>query len=181
MSKIFNSLGDHLKTDIQLKELKGFYTLARKIDTHKITGQTIDTSNYLQSGHIGGAYTLKTKSGDYEELRQLAKNIFELDISEERKELIKDEAAKIEIQNGSGFPELANEVTGDLENLGFQIIKSTNTPADFKGAVIYARDDNAKPETLSFLKEKFNAAVQAAPSNNLFNKTDFIIVLGRGF
>lgn len=181
LSKIFNSLGDHLKTDIQLKELKGFYALARKIDTHKITGQTIDTSNHLQSGHIGGAYTLKTKTGDYEELRQLAKDIFELDISEERKELIKSEAAKIEIQNGSGFPELANKVTGDLENLGFQIIKSTNISADFGGVVIYARGGNAKLETLSFLKEKFNAAIQTATSGNLSDKTDFVIALGRGF
>ena len=181
LNKIFNSLGGHLKTNIQLKELKEFYALAQKIDTHKITGQIIDTSNYLQSGHIGGAYALKTKSGDYQELHRLAKDIFELDISEERKELIKGEAAKIEIQNGSGFPGLANEITGDLENLGFQIIKSTNISADFGGVIIYDYNGGDKSETLSFLKEKFNAAVQAAPSGDLSGKTDFVIALGKGF
>ncbi len=178
---IFNLLGDHLKTDIQLKELKGFYRLAKKIDTHKITSQTIDTSNYLKSGHIGGAYTLKTKSGDYEELRRLSKDIFKLSVSEERKELIKNEQAKIEIQNGSGFPELANEVTKDLEELGFEIIRSANISADFSGAVIYDHSLGEKLETLSFLKEKFNAEVLDAAEDNLVNEADFVVVLGKGF
>ncbi len=178
---IFNLLGDHLKTDIQLKELKGFYRLAKKIDTHKITSQTIDTSNYLKSGHIGGAYTLKTKSGDYEELRQFSKDIFKLSISEERKELIKNEQAKIEIQNGSGFPELANKITKDLEELGFEIIRSANISADFGGAMIYDYSLGEKLETLSFLKEKFNAEVLDAVENNSVNEADFVVVLGKGF
>ena len=184
LNKIFNSLGSHLKTDIQLKEIKSFYRLAKKIDTHKITSQTIDTSNYLQSGHIGGAYTLKSKSGDYQELHQFSKNIFKIAVSEEKRALIKNEKAKIEIQNGSGIPELANKVAGDLENLGFQIIKSINIPADFEGVIIYVRGDgenNNKPETLSFLKEKFNANVQTTEGDALSDQADFAIVLGKGF
>ncbi len=183
LNKIFNSLGNHLKTDIQLKEIKSFYRLAGKIETYKITSQTINTSNYLQSGHISGAYTLKTKSGDYQELRQLAKDIFKLDLSKERKALIRNERAEIEIRNGSGFPELANKVAGDLENLGFQIIKSINIPAESGGVTIYNYSSSDKPETLLFLKEKFNAEVKDMniKNNDLSNHTDFIIVLGKGF
>ena len=180
LNKIFNSLGGRLKTDIQLKEIKSFYRLAKKIETHKIIGQTVDTSNYLQSGHIGGAYALKTKSGDYQELHRLAEDIFKLDIAEEKKALIKNEKAKIEIQNGSGFPELANKISGDLESLGFQIIKSINASADFGGVIIYDRSAGNNPETLSFLKEKFNADVRAA-DNNLSSRADFVIALGKGF
>jgi len=178
---IFNSLGDHLETDLQLKELKRFYRLAQKIDTHKITARTIDTSNYLQSGHIGGAYTLKTKTGNYEDIHQLAENVFKLDISKNRKALLKTEEAKIEIRNGSGSPDLANQVAGDLENLGFEIVKSLNVSGDSSGVIIYNYSLDGKPETLSFLKEKFNANVQDVSRGDLVDKADFVIVLGKGF
>ena len=179
--KIFDSLGDNLRTDIQLKEFPRFYKLAKKIKNYKIVTEVVDTKRYLNRTHIGMGYTLQTKDGTYEDIKNLSANIFDLEISDERKELIKNESATIEIQNGTGSLDLANKIAEDLENLGYKIINSTNinTP-DFSGVRIYNNSKETKPNTLEFLKEKFNGIIMEV-SNDESNKTDFVIVLGRGF
>ncbi|MEA1937202.1 MAG: LCP family protein [Patescibacteria group bacterium] len=179
--KIFDSLGDNLRTDLQLKEFPRSYKIAKEIKNHKITTEVIDTKRYLNRTHIGRGYTLQAKDKTYNDIKDLNKNIFDIEISDERKELIRNENATIEIQNGAGSPDLANKVAKDLETLGYKIINSTNiaTP-DFSGVRLYDYSKEAKPNTLEFLKEKFNAVVMEI-SNNEFSKAEFVIVLGKGF
>lgn len=179
--KIFISLGDNLRTDIQLKEFSRFYKIAKEIKNHKITVETIDTKRYLDRTHIGMGYTLQAKDKTYKDIKKLSVNIFDLEISNEKRELIKNEGAKIEIQNGADSPDLANKIARDLENLDYKIINSTNinTP-DFFGVRIYDNSKETKPNTLEFLKEKFNAVIMEM-SNDKFIETDFVIVLGKGF
>jgi polyisoprenyl-teichoic acid--peptidoglycan teichoic acid transferase len=181
LKDILNSLGDHLKTNIQLKELPRFYKLAAEIKNHKITAEALDTKKYLNRTYVGLGYTVEAKDKSYEKIKKLSENIFDLEISEERKVLIQEENASIEIQNGTGSLDLANKVARDLEELGHKIIKSANINSpDFSGVMIYDNSKNLKPETLKFLKEKFNAVIMEELGNN-FSKADFTIVLGKGF
>ncbi len=181
LKDVLNSLGDHLKTNVQLKELPRFYKLAEEIKNHKITAEVLDTKKYLNRTYVGLGYTVEAKDKSYEKIKELSENIFNLKISEERKALIQKESASIEIQNGTGTLDLANKVAMDLEEFGYKIINSTNiAPPDFSGVVIYDNSKKLKPETLKFLKEKFNAVIMEE-SNNNFSKADFTIVLGKGF
>lgn len=178
---IFVSLSDNLKTDLQLKELPRLYKISREIKNYDITVETIDTKKYLNRTYIGRGYTLQVKENNYEEINELSANIFDLEISEERKEIIKDEGANIEIRNGTGTLDLANKVAFDLEEFGYRIINSTNIDLpDFSGVQIYDNLENSKPNTLDFLKEKFNAVIMEIP-NDEPSKADFVIVLGKGF
>ncbi len=179
--KIFDSLGDNLKTDIRLKEFSRFYKVAKGIKNHKITVDVIDTKRYLNRTHIGMGYTLQAKDETYKDIKDLSANIFDLEISDERKEFIKNEGATIEIRNGTDSLDLANKVAEDLENLGYKIVNSTNISApDFSGVRIYNNSKETKPNTLEFLKEKFNGVIMEV-SNDEFVKVDFVIVLGKGF
>ena len=178
---IFISLSNNLKTDLQLKELPRFYKIAKKIKNYDITVETVDTKNYLNRTYIGRGYTLQAKGNDYEKINELSANIFDLKISDERRELIKNEGANIEIRNGTGTLDLANKVANDLEEFGHRIINSTNIdPPDFSGVQIYDNSENSKPDTLDFLKEKFNAVIMEVSEDD-FSKADFVIVLGKGF
>lgn len=181
LKKVFDSMGDNLRTDIQLKEFPRFYKIAKEIKNHKITTEVVDTKRYLNRTHIGVGYTLQAKDKTYNDIKDLSKNIFDLEISAEQKELIKNEKATIEIQNGTGSLDLANKVAEDLEILGYKIVNSTNinTP-DFSGVHIYDNSKEAKPNTLEFLKEKFIGVIMEMPSNE-FSKADFVVVLGKGF
>ena len=178
---ILNSLSDNMKTDIQLKEIPRFYKIAKETKNHKITAQTINTKTYLNRTHIGMGYTLQAKDSSYEEIKNLSENIFNIEISQERLELIQKEGADIEIRNGTGTLDLANKVARDLEELGYRIINSTNIGLpEFSGVQIYDNSKEQKPNTLEFLKEKFNAVIMEV-TDSKSSKADFVIVLGRGF
>lgn len=181
LKKVFDSMGNNLRTDLQLKEFPRFYKIAGKIKNHKITTEVVDTKRYLNRTHIGMGYTLQAKDKTYNDIRELSENIFDLKISDEQKELIRNEKATIEIQNGTASLDLANKVAEDLETLGYKIINSTNiaTP-DFSGVHLYDNSKETKPNTLEFLKEKFIGVIMEMPDNES-GKADFVIVLGRGF
>ena len=178
---ILVSLSNNLKTDLQLKELPRFYKIAKEIKNYDITVETVDTKNYLNRTYVGRGYTLQAKGNNYEKINELSANIFNLEISDERKEIIKNESANIEIRNGTGTLDLANKVAFDLEEFGYRIINSTNINSpDFSGVQIYDNSKNSKPDTLDFLKEKFNGVIMEMDSDE-FSKADFVIVLGKGF
>ena len=180
-SDILSSLSDNMTTDIQLKEIPRFYKIAKEIKNHKITADVIDTKKYLNRTYVGMGYTLQAKDKDYSQIKSLSENIFDIEISQETVELIQKEGANIEIRNGTGTLDLANKVAQDLEELGYRIINSTNIDSpEFSGVQIYDNSENSKPNTLEFLKEKFNAVIMEVSEND-FSKADFVIVLGRGF
>ncbi len=178
---ILNSLSNNLKTDIQLKELPRFYKIAKEIKNHQITAEIIDTKIYLNRTHVGMGYTLQAKDDNYNQIKSLSENIFNLEISQERIELIRKEGADIEIRNGTGTLDLANKVARDLEELGYDIINSTNINLpELSGVQLYDNAKEQKPNTLEFLKEKFNAVIIEMPHDKS-SRADFVIVLGRGF
>lgn len=181
LKNIFWDMGDHLKTNIEPKEIPKFYKIIKEIKNHRITAATIDTKEYLSRTYVGMGYTLQPKTGDYEEIKKFSENVFDIEISDQRKELIKKEWANIEIKNGTGSLDLANSVAQDLEKLEYRIINSTNiNPPEFSGVLIYDNSKGFKPATMQFLKEKFNAAITESPVDES-SRADFVIVLGRGF
>lgn len=180
LSNVFLSLSGNMKTDIEPKDLPRFFEIVQGIKNHNFTSSTVDTATYLQKVNVGLGYTLGTKSGDYAAIQELGQNLFQLQIPANQQSAISAENALIAIENGTGSPDLANTIAGDLEAMGFRIISSTNvaTP-DFSGVVIRYPADSTKPATLAFLSEKFSAQPQitaTAPS-----RADFTIVLGKGF
>ena len=182
-SNILSSLSENMLTDIELKEIPRFYKIAKEIKNHKITADVIDTKKYLNRTYVGMGYTLQAKDSSYNQIKDLSENIFDIEISEETVELIKKEGADIEIRNGTGTLDLANKVAQDLEELEYKIINSTNIELpEFNGVQIYDNSKDQKPETLIFLKEKFNAVImEVANAESESSKADFVIVLGRGF
>lgn len=181
LKNILLDVGNHLSTDIEPKEIPRFYSIFKNVKSHKITAESIDTQKYLSRTYIGLGYTLESKSKDYNEIKNLSNNVFDLAVSDERKGLIKDEKANIEIQNGTSSPDLANTVAQDLESFGFRIINSTNiNDPNFSGVKIYDNSKGLKPETLKLLKEKFSAIIADIPKT-MNSNADFSVVLGNGF
>ncbi|MFA6096557.1 MAG: LCP family protein [Candidatus Paceibacterota bacterium] len=178
---ILTDLGDHLQTDIEPKEIPRFYKIAKDIGNHKITTESIDTSNYLARSYVGLGYTLDTKSKDYENIKKFSEDIFTLSMSDEERDSIKKESATIEIKNATGTPDVANTVARDLESYGFRIINSTNTADETASGVKILNNSNGlKPLTLSILKSKFLAMLEDGADIS-DSKADFVILLGKGF
>lgn len=178
---ILIDLGNHLSTDIEPREIPRFYNILKGISSHKITADTLDTSNYLSRSYIGLGYTLEATNNNYENIRIFSENIFEFAITDDEKKSIEREKATIEIRNASSSPDAANNVSRDLELYGFRIIKSANvTDGAAIGVKIFDNSEGRKSSTLQILKDKFSAILKnetPVPGS----RADFVILLGKGF
>ncbi len=176
---MFLSLADNMQTDIEPKELPRFYQLLKDIRSHNFSAQTVDTQKYLRKIEVGLGYSLTTKTGDYSATSYLGANLFDMQIPAKEKPAITAEGALIAIENGTGSPDLANRIAGDLETMGFRIISSANIPEpEFSGVELRYSASTLKTVTLDFLQSKFSARTTVSEANP---RADFTIVLGKGF
>lgn len=104
ISSIMDTLGDHLKTDIQLAEVPAFINLANRINIHETTTKVLDAwskDSLLGSTHIelGGvwAYALLPRARNYSQIYELSENILELEKIERKRESIEQEDAQIAV------------------------------------------------------------------------------------
>jgi hypothetical protein len=123
LNKLLEDLGENIKTDIKIEDLEGFIDLAKKSDTQNITNVVIDAwkkDSVLKVSHVfsGGirAFVLVPRFGNYSEIQDLSKNIFDLDSLRRRKAEIEKEASRIIIYNKSDYPLLGEKVKDILEN-----------------------------------------------------------------
>lgn len=76
---ILDSLGKHLKTDMQLWEMKRFMELSKDMnDESKTIHKIFDTSpeGLLYSTNINGAYALRPKGDNFDKIKEVVGNIF---------------------------------------------------------------------------------------------------------
>ena len=156
ISEIFKTLGTHTKTNMEIWEMLHLYTLAQNLKQDNIINYVIDNSeNGLLTNVTGenGAYLLVPKAGDFSEVKNLAKNIFN------QNEIVK-EGAKIAIKNATRTAGLAKIKAEELEILKYNIVNVDNYPQkDLKETIIYDKTEGRLNHTLAALKAKFNAPV----------------------
>jgi LCP family protein required for cell wall assembly len=178
VNNVLNILGDHLRTDAGLDELESFLELSKKIDTHLTVNKVLDAGHpdsLLAVSHfsLGGvrAFTLIPRTGKYDEIRELAANIFDLELIERKKKEVKQEEAMIAIVNQSGSPSLGGKLEVLLEKMGYNAeSKSTKTglknPAATSEKTALFDVSKTKPFSLEDIAKKFSAEIgQTLPAN----------------
>jgi LCP family protein required for cell wall assembly len=203
ISAIYEMLKNHLKTNLNVKEIISLLTIFKNMDIAKIQHFVFDTSNYLYPEKtIAGAFILNPKAGNFKEMSLLIQNIFDKNFVG-KTDFVVINKPRLIIQNGTDNPGLANKVAQDLKNLNYKIIKINNADhQNYEKTIIYDLCFDQKSEALVFLQKKFNATVipnafrflNSSPSaeeiatvpSNVFPKniknlpsTDFLIILGK--
>ncbi len=195
LNKMFNALGDNIKTNIEPREIGSFFELSKKLDTQNINNIVVDAWNkesLLKVAHVemGGvnAFVLVPKIGNFSEIQDTAQNIFNLNELEKRKEEIQKENASILIVNMSGDAALPAKVKKVLtEHLDYKNIDE-NSPDDAnleEKSYIYDLSGKSKPFTLDELIKILPASL--SPYNQKFesysdtskNHYDALIILGK--
>ncbi len=82
LNKIFDSLSNNIRTDLQLWEMKRLFEIARQVNHDKV--RSVVLSNGIHGQLVGGtevlggqpASVLKTRTGDWSEIQTIAKNMF---------------------------------------------------------------------------------------------------------
>ena len=194
LSKLIDTLGENVRTDIATSEMESFFELTKKLDTSNINNVVIDAWNkesLLKVSHVyfgsTRAFVLVPRVGNMSEIHELSQNVFDLNKIKRRKEEIAAENASVIIINKSGENDLLQKIKKLLnESFNYKnvAIVSDQEKTEENETFAYDLTNRAKPFTLDELVKK----IPASASYSLPEKykklvksvnADIVIVLGK--
>jgi len=172
MNEMMDILGDHVRTDFQIWELERLAKISEKVDKSKIINRVLDNGpdGPLVSSNISGMYVLLPKTGNFDEIKAIVKNIF-ID------SYIRKEAATIEVLNASGSGGLAQRVADQLSSFGYKVENIATSDKILSKTEIYDYSNGAKPRTTEYLEKRFCASVLKKEKGT--NGYDITILVGK--
>jgi LCP family protein required for cell wall assembly len=191
ITSLFSLVNQYTQTDIEPWEAVKLVHMVKGLDSQKITVQSIDDrpGGFLKSGiSLDGAYILQPVTGNFEQIQQLAANIFDIGG-------VSAEQANIVIQNGTEVPGLALKAVNYLSYMGYQVLRYGNAEnQEITKTIIYDYTGD-KPKTKDTLEAIFSTKASAEPpleysshnvatnwniqdENNQLQQLDFLIILG---
>lgn len=151
---LVNIAGSNVKTDLTVSEIKALSKIVKDIDSSKTVSKVLDNSpnGPLVSGSSSGTFYLKTKTGDWKEVRRIAHEIFS-------DPFLRKEKASIEVVNSSNINGAAAELSATLKGYGYNIVNVINGEDLIEKTVIYDYSNGEKKYTLEFLSKRLGADV----------------------
>lgn len=193
---IINALQKHIGTNLELWEINRLAKMASEYDSSKTINRVIDDSNFVESKRITQNSLpldiLVPKQGmfDYSNIQAFVATIFDA-------HYVEDEAATIEIYNGTGKSGFAQRVGADLEAKGYKVITvATAQSKNFDTSVIFDRSGGKNPYTLKSLVEELGGQVSSSnlsgasnpnsdsseqPTDPRVEQGDMVIILGKDY
>jgi len=138
--------------------------------------------SHVYLGHVQ-AFILIPRTGKYDEIQELAKNIFDLDLIERKKKSVKEENAKVTIINKSGLANFDRKLSNLLQKMGYNtkvVISSANKTMLADQTAIYDIS-KTKPFSAEDLSKKLDASTaQSLPAgfSAQCQNTDLCLVTG---
>jgi LCP family protein required for cell wall assembly len=180
---LLRTMGDSVDTDLSLGEIETLARLAREIQPENLRSAVIDES--MTTGDVT-PQGWQVLIGDQEKIRQLVKELFPPAVSAVKPtsapvDMLIEEAAKIEVQNGTTTAEIAERTASYLSKQGYLVAGFSNADrGDYARTVII--DYSNKPYTLKSLIELLgiapeNVRYEAAPATDI----DIRIILGADY
>ena len=195
LNNLFQALGDNIKTNLSIEDLKAFYELTKKLDTTNIVNVTIDawnTDSLLKVSHIFygdvRAFVLIPRVGNYSEIQEQARDIFDLNKIKRRRDEISKEDANIVLINRSGNKLIPDKILKLLnDNLVYKNVKMlSDSSKDLEdNTVVYDTNNGTKPFTLDELATKLPATVSYEAFPGKYQKMvskeqpDVVVIIGK--
>jgi len=195
ISNILSTLEEHISTNVKIWEAVKMWNIVKDTSSEQITTKSLDNSPdglLVDSITPDGAYVLEPRTGDFEEIQYLVKNIM-TDVPPQQREAVSQEYPKLEIQNGTWVNGLAERTATDLKKFGFKIVRLDNAnKQNYERSMIFDLTYGEKMDSLEILKERVDAKVyyglpdwmiaelseQNAVETELI-QPDFILILGQ--
>ncbi|KKQ14747.1 MAG: hypothetical protein US25_C0021G0008, partial [Candidatus Moranbacteria bacterium GW2011_GWE1_36_7] len=190
LSKILDTLGNNVKTDISFNDIEQFIKLSRTLDTQNINNVVVDAwkqKSLLKVSHVmtgnDRAFILIPRVGNYSEIEDLARNIFDQAELKKRHDSIVEEEATISIVNQSGNKDLATKIkkllNEKLEFKNVKIISDTNDMLTANSTISTNEVGAKKIFTLDELIKKLPASLtEKSTTSETTSESDITITLG---
>jgi LCP family protein required for cell wall assembly len=163
LGSLIDAVGSHVKTDMQLSDMKKLALIAKEVDTTKVVtkvlstgpeGLLVEDGPYVPTG-FGYIEVPAAGTFNYADIRDLVKSIF-------TDHYITSEAARLEVQNGSGVSGVAGTVVKSLKAAHYVVNDPLNAPDKYTKTVIYDYSGGKKPYTINYLEQRFGVKAQRA-------------------
>ena len=170
-----NTLGDNLRTNFSVDEMKTTAHLLTDLDFNNIRQVSlIDPEKLMTTGNIGGISYVLPVGGNYSAIQAFIAKMFSNDPQ-------KYENSSILVLNGTGTPGVASAEQATLEEAGYINIYIDDAPAGeyTEHYTLYALNDT-KPGTKKLLEEKYNQEAKPATElpQGIITDCDFVIIIG---
>ena len=186
---LIDALGGHVKTDLQLNDMKKLAVIAKDVDPTKIVNKVPQFSGpdailTTITNNAGDVLVPKAGEFDYSDLQNLAHSIF-VD------HYITTENAAIQIQNGSGVTGLAGKIVTSMKATHYNLMDPVTAAQNYKQTYIYDYSNGKKPYTVNYLQQLFGVKAQkgsltptpaaSQPADSTGQKPDIVIILGSDY
>ena len=176
IADLIDAVGNGVKTNLSISEILRLYEIAGEIQNDKVVsvGLSNGEDGFLSSSNIGGASVLVPAGGNFVEIQEFVRSIF-ID------GFIKDEAAAVEVYNGTNVSGVATEYASLLSSYGYQVVKIGDTTSkDYTDWKLFdLTGDNRY--TRQYLEQRLGVIVgprSELPVEMRETQSDFIIIVG---
>ncbi|MCX6805283.1 MAG: LCP family protein [Patescibacteria group bacterium] len=180
--EILDIVGKNVRTDLQVWEIERLTQVARDTDPSKITSKVldIDTTGLVKNSQVGAASVVVPVAGigNYSAIQAFVRSIF-VD------GYIKQEAATIQVENGTAQLNKAQLVSELLKSYNYNVISVV--PADattYKKTQIIDSSKGSKPYTIQYLEKRFGVKATPAAQDSAEQKpavADVRIIVGTDY
>lgn len=194
VNRLLEALGDSVKTDMPTEDMTRFFELAKSLDTQNISTTVIDAwkkDSLLRVSHVQvgavSAFILVPRVGNWSEITDVSRNIFDRDVLEKRRQAIRTEAPTITLYAKPIDREVTAKIATLLrDELGFSEVTLATITAlntDFEESIMVKESRGsalAKPFSLDELLKRFSptetATLPFTPTTPF--QSDFALVIG---
>lgn len=156
MASLVDTVGDNVRTDLQLSELQRLAEISKTIKTDKMINAVLDNNaetgtNLVRLANIGGASVVVPAGGvgNFGQIQQYVKSIF-VD------GYIKQENARLQVENGTLRAGMALNAVNLLKSYSYNVINIASADrADYTKTRIIDRSGGKKPYTVRYLEKRF--------------------------
>lgn len=176
------TLGESVKTDMSLEEIRTLAALAQQVQPDNIKSGVIDESMVISWTTPDGAMVLIPQR---EKVRDLIAELFPVNPAPAplgtlgQRDRLQQEAARIEVQNGTQTGALASKTAADLRAAGYNVVRYGNADRfDYQKTVIIYYTE--KRYSLASLKEYLQIGDEQVTRKDPppGNDVDILVILG---
>lgn len=189
ISGLVDTVGENIRTDLQIMEIQRLVDITKKLDTSKVVNVVLDNAeegtNLVRTANIGGASVVVPVAGvgNYTVIQRFVRSIF-VD------GYIKQEAARLQVQNGTTKPGLGIAAANTLKSYSYNVVGvvAANAPT-YATTQIIDYSGGKKPYTVKYLEKRFGVrssmAQTVAPATAAGTQADpgpdVVVVVGADY